>query len=198
MKAIPQCLVTLSLLFVGPTQVAADELIIEAPLEAKIIDVATDETSQPGGPRVRWASVTYELSTGHEAEMFVKVDERGHGDAYVFLEGEALIHVITDEHGGTRTWAAPDGDLSPEVIAEFAAVNVADEIFAGMGEPQAFKCSEFGKSAVKAAKYLWVGLMGAAMPVCCAATGGVGCVACGAATAIGALAGTEAADGYCD
>jgi hypothetical protein len=63
---------------------------------------------------------------------------------------------------------------------------------------QAFKCAEFGKSAVKAAKYLWVGLMGAAMPVCCAATGGVGGVACGAATAIGALAGTEAAEGYCD
>jgi hypothetical protein len=93
---------------------------------------------------------------------------------------------------------APDVDLPPQVLAELANENVANEIFAGIGGPQLFPCSDFGKRAVKAAKYLWVGLMGAAIPVCCAATGGVGCVACGAATAIGGLAGTEAADGYCD
>jgi hypothetical protein len=198
MKAITTFLVTLPLLFAVPTQAAAEDLTIQAPPEVTILDVAADETLQPDGHRVRWTSVTYELSTGHEAEMFVEVDDRGRGDGYIFIEGEALLHVTTDEHGATTTWVAPDIDLPPEALAQLATVNVADEIFAGIGEPQAFKCSDFGKGVVKAAKYLWVGLAGAAGAACCAGGLGVGCLVCGGATSVAILAGTEAADGYCE
>jgi hypothetical protein len=172
----------------------------QAPPEPTILEIAADEVRQRDGLRVRWASATYELSSGQEAELFVEVDERGRGDGLIYVDGEALVHVVTDGQGvTTTTWVAPDVDLPPQAIAQLASVNVADEVFAGIRyEPLSFTCSDFGKRVVKAAKYLWVGLMGAAMPVCCAATGGVGCVACGAATAMGALAGTEAADGYCD
>jgi hypothetical protein len=168
----------------------------ETAREPTILEVAADELLRPDGLRVRWASTTYELSSGQEAELFVEVDELGRGDGLIYVDGEALVHVIVD--GGTTTWVAPDVDLPPQTLAQLAHANVANEIFSGIGGPQEFPCSDFGKKAVKAAKYLWVGLLGAAIPVWCAATGGVGCPACGAAAAVGSLAGVEAADGYCD
>lgn len=198
MKAIPKFLVGLPLLFLAPTQAAAEDLMIEAPPEAKILDVAAGETSQPDGLRVRWTSVTYELSTGQEAEMFVEVDDHGRGDGYIFVEGEALVHVTTDGHGGTTTWVAPDIDLPQQALAELAPVNVASEIFAGVGEgPQEFKCSEFGKGAVRAAKYVWIGLNAAAGYACCAAVQPA-CVLCIGGAAVSGAMGSDIADGYCD
>lgn len=171
----------------------------QAPPEPAVLEVASDEVLQPDGRRVRWASVTYELSNGHEAEVFVEVDERGHGDGLIYVEGEALLHVTTNDHGTATTWVAPDIDMPPQLIAELGAVNVANEIFAGIGnEPLAFPCSEFGKKVVRFAKYLWVGMVGAAGGACCVASGGAACIVCGAATGVAQLAGTEAADGYCE
>jgi hypothetical protein len=110
MKEIPKFLVTLSLLLAVPTQAAAEVPTSEAPPEPTILEVAADEVLQPDGRRVRWASVTYELSSGHEAEVFVEVDEHGRGDGLIYVEGEALVHVTTDGEVGTTTWVAPDMD----------------------------------------------------------------------------------------
>jgi hypothetical protein len=198
MKEIPnKFLVSLSLFslfFAMPTQAAAEDLPTQAVPEVQILDVAADETVQLDGLRVRWTSVTYELSTGHEAEMFVEVDDHGRGDAYILLEGEELMHVATDEHGGTTTWVASDIDLSPKVLTELTAANLPDEIFAGM-DPQEFKCSDFGKKAVRAAKYLWIGANTALGLACCATPA---CIPCGtAATVLGAI-GADIADDYCE
>ncbi len=121
------------------------------------------------------------------------------GDGLIYVDGEALLHVTTDEHGGTTTWVTPGFDIPPQLIAELGAANVATEVFAGMSrEPLAFPCSEFGKKVVRFAKYLWVGMVGAAGGACCVASGGAGCIVCGAAAGVAQLADTEAADGYCE
>lgn len=202
MNAIPKFLVALPLLFVAPTQAAAkdkDDLTIQAPPEAKILDVAADETSQPDGLRVRWTSVTYELSTGQEAEMFVEVDDRGRGDGSIYVEGELLVEVTTDGHGGTTTWVAPDIDLPEQALAQLAPANVASEVFAGVGQgPQEFPCSDFGKGAVRAAKYVWIGLTTATGVVCCMGGIGVGCIVCATAAGVAGEMGGDIADGYCE
>jgi hypothetical protein len=173
---------------------AADSQALPQPT---ILEVAADEAQQPDGLRVRWASTTYELSSGQEAELFVEVDDRGRGDGLIYVDGEALVHVTTDGNGDTTTWVAPDVDLPPQVLAELANGNVANEVFAGLG-PQEFPCSDFGKKAVKAAKYIWKGLTIAAGAACCSGGFGVGCVACAIAADIAKDAGSQAADDYCD
>jgi hypothetical protein len=199
MKAIPKLLVCLPMLCVAPTRVAAEDVTVEAPPEANILDVAADETSQPDGLRSRWTSVAYELSTGHEAEMFVEVDERGRGVGYIFVDGEVLVHVTTDAQGGTTTWVAPDMDLPHQARAELVPSNLADEIYSGLGDdPQEFKCSEFGKSAVRAAKYLWIGLSTATGIVCCLPPATPACVVCGSAAGVAGAIGADIADEYCE
>jgi hypothetical protein len=84
------------------------------------------------------------------------------------------------------------------VIAQLTAANVANEIFGGMvNEPLKFPCSEFGKGVLKAAKYLWVGMTGAATAVCCIGGFGVGCVICTAGANLAGYAGAEMANDYC-
>jgi hypothetical protein len=170
----------------------------QAPPEPTILEVASDEVLQPDGLRVRWASTTYELSSGREAELFVEVDEHGRGDGLIYVDGEALVHVTTDVKGDTTSWVAPDVDLPPQVLAELANETVANEIFAGIGGPQEFPCSDFGRKAVRAAKYLWIAATHAATAVCCIGGAGVGCVLCVAGVGVAGHAGAEAADDYCD
>lgn len=195
MKGIATFLMTLPLVFAAPTQAAAGESA-EPPPDVNILDVAAGELQQT--PRVRWTSVAYELSTGHEAELFVEVDDRGRGAADIYVDGEVVVQVTTDGDGGTTTWFAPDIALPPEALAQLAAVNVASEIFAGIDDVPTFECSEFGKGAVKAAKYLWYGLTGALTGACCLGGVGVGCVVCGAAAAAAAEMGGDVADEYCE
>jgi hypothetical protein len=56
-----------------------------------ILEADADETVEPDGRRVRWASVTYELSNGRQAEAFVEVDEHGRADALIYSDGEPLV-----------------------------------------------------------------------------------------------------------
>jgi hypothetical protein len=114
------------------------------------------------------------------------------------VDGEALVHVTSDGHGDTTTLVAPDIDLPPPVIAQLSHAIVAGEIFAGIGGPQEFPCSDFGKKAVKAAKYLWVGVSAAVGIVCCIGGVTVGCAVCGAAAAVSGEWGGDIADEYCD
>lgn len=201
--AITKCftaLLAFSLLAPMPAAAAVPhDICVQPPPAAKVTDVASGQDEQPNGIQVRWASVTYVLSTGHEAEVYVEVDGRGRGEGYIYVEGDPIVHVSydTDARGGTTSWTAPDIDLPQQALAELAQSDVAEELFSGLGGPQETKCSEFGKGAVKVTKYLWIGLVAAAGVACCGATTG-GCPACvGAATVAGAV-GNDIADGYCD
>jgi hypothetical protein len=197
-RGLGSFLVALPLVCAAPPRAAAEEPTIETPPVATILDVAAGESQQGDGLRVRWTSVAYELSTGHDAEMLVEVDDQGRGDVHVYVDSEAILHVTTDAHGATTTWLAPDVDLPPEALAQLAAVNVADEIFAGVGDPQEFKCSDFGKKAVKAAKYLWIAATHAATVACCVGGVGVGCLVCGVGAQVAGAVGSDMANEYCD
>jgi hypothetical protein len=174
----------------------------QAPPEPTILEVAADELVQPDGSRVRWTSVTYELSSGQEAEAFVEVDERGRGDGLIYVDGEVLMHITVSDHGGTTTWVAPNIDLPPEALAQLVSVDVATEVFARIGyEPLGGPCSESTKKWVRVAKYAWHGIIGGAAVVCCAgataASGGAACIACGVFAGVAMEAGSDIADDYC-
>lgn len=186
-----------------PPNTDVEVIEVEAPPEPTILHVAADEVLQPDGSRVRWTSVTYELQSGHEAEAFLEVDERGRGDGWIYVDGEALMHVTVDDDGDTTTWVAPDVDLSPEVLAQLVSADVATEVFAGIGNEQlSGSCSESEQKWVKVAKYAWYGIIGAAGAACClgasAASGGAACIACGGLVGVAMGAGSDIADDYCD
>jgi hypothetical protein len=170
----------------------------QASPESRILEVAADELVQPDGRRVRWTSVTHELSTGQEAEAFMEVDDLGRGEALIYVDGLALMHVTTDEHGNETTWIAPDIDLQPETLAQLVSSDVATEVFAGIGEDAlSGPCGKWGRVA----KYAWNGIIGAAAVVCCAGVGTptalAGCVACGALAGIASAAADDIEKDYC-
>lgn len=169
-----------------------------APPEPPIVDVAAGEITEADGRRVRWASVTYDLLTGHQAETFAEVDDAGHGRWWVYVEGEALVYVTSDEQGNTTTWTADNISLPPEALAQLMDANVAANVFAGFfPEPTAFPCSEFGKGVLKAAKYAWVATATAVQLACCVGGVGVGCLICAVGGALAGEAGSDVLEDYC-
>src|SRR5689334_8702230 len=60
-----------------PTTTTAEEFA--APSEPTIRDFARGEIEHPNGRLSRWVSVSYGLSTGQEAQVFVEVDTLGIG-----------------------------------------------------------------------------------------------------------------------
>jgi hypothetical protein len=120
-----------------------------------ILEAVADEALQPDGRRVRWVSVTYELSSGRQVEAFVEVDEHGSSDALFYSEGEPLVHVRADGRGNTTRWLAPDANLSLEDFSQLLSADVAEEVFVGIGEEHlAGPCSESTKKWVRLAKTL--------------------------------------------
>jgi hypothetical protein len=169
----------------------------QAPPEPTITDVAAGELTETGR-RVRWASVTYDLLTGHQAETFAEVDDRGHGWWWIYVEGEAVVHVTTDEHGNTTTWTADNINLPPEALVQLMSAQVAADVFAGLiPEAKGFPCSEFGKGVLKAAKYVWVATATTLQLACCVGGVGVGCLVCAVGGALAGEAGSDALEDYC-
>ncbi len=167
--------------------------------EPKIRGSSSGEVERADGRRARWVSVTYELSSGQEAQAFVEVDTRGVGEAMIDVEGEPLLHVIVDEQGITETWTAPGADVSPEMFVELLGSDVANEIFAGViPQPAGFPCSEYGKKVLRAGKWIWKGLILAGEAVCCGATTGAGCILCAIGGEIVGEIGEGALDDYCE
>jgi hypothetical protein len=170
----------------------------QAPPESRILEVTADEFVQPDGRRVRWTSVTHELSTGQEAEAFVEVDDLGRGEALIYVEGVALMHVSTDEHGDATTWIAPDIDLPPETLPQLVSSDVATEVFAGIGDDElSGPCGKWGRVV----KYAWNGIIGAAAIACCVGVATpsalAGCVACGSLAGIASSAADDIEEDYC-
>jgi hypothetical protein len=163
-----------------------------------IHEAVADETVEPDGRRVRWASVTYELSSGRQAEAFIEVDDHGRADALIYSEGEPLVHVTTDENGDVTRWVAPDIDLTAEDFSQLLSADVAAEVFAGIGNDSlAGPCSESTKKWVRLAKYAWQGVLGGAAVICCGGTAGGACIACGVLAGVAAGAADDIADDYC-
>jgi hypothetical protein len=163
-----------------------------------ILEAVADEELQSDGRRVRWVSVTYELSSGRQAEAFVEVDDHGRADALIYSEGEPLVHVTTDGRGNTSRWLAPNSNLSPEDFSQLLSGEVAEEVFTGIGnEHLAGPCSESTKKWVRLTKYAWLGALGGAVAVCCGGTVGAACAACGVFGGIAAGAAEDIANDYC-
>jgi hypothetical protein len=157
-----------------------------------------DETVEPDGRRVRWASVTYELSSGRQAEAFIEVDDRGRAEALIYSDGEPLVHVTTDGRGNDTRWVAPGVDLPPEDFSQLLSADVSAEVFAGIGNDSlAGPCSESTKKWVRLAKYAWQGVLGGAAVLCCGGTAGGACVVCGVLAGVAAGAADDIADDYC-
>ncbi len=181
-----------------PVNKAVQDGEIQVPSEPKILETAGDEVLQPDGARARWASVTYVLHGGYQAEAFVEIDEHGRGDALIYVDGEALMHVTVDDHGATKTWVAPNIDLPPEALAQLTTTGVATEIAAGIiYEPLSFPCSDYGKKVVKVAKHIWGAMIAASSAACCLASSGAGCLLCAGAGSNVAELSSEAFDDYC-
>jgi hypothetical protein len=167
-----------------------------------IHEALADETVEPDGRRVRWASVTYELSNGRQAEAFVEVDEHGRAVALIYSDGEPLVHVTTDGRGNDTAWVAPNVDLPPEDFSQLLSADVANEVFAGIGNEQlAAACSEKTKWWIGKARYVWAAAVAYAGVACCASVGGptlgAGCVICTGLAAVAGLAGDDVASEYC-
>ncbi len=114
------------------------------------------------------------------------------------MDGQALVHVTTDGSGGTKTWVAPDVELTPELLADLTSPAIADRVFAALAvEPLAFPCSEYGKKVLKVSKYIWGSMVVAAEFVCCSATTGAGCVLCLVGGYNLGEAGSQALENYC-
>lgn len=186
---------------VTATTVFAAVLSASPPLQPPPVAVAQDYTTQEGR-RVRSASVTYPLPDGQIAEVVILADEMASGDGYLFVDGEAIAHTRYDEVGGVVTWTSPNSKAS-----ELAAVALAglsggayaelEDAFTDYG-PHGFPCSEFGKKVLKAGKYIVGGLIAGSAAVCCQATSGVACFACGAGGWALIEASSEGFDNYCD
>jgi hypothetical protein len=169
---------------------------------ATILEAVADETVEPDGHRVRWASVTYELPSGRQAEAFVEVDDSGRADALIYSDGEPLVHVTTDGQGSDTTWVAPNIDLPPEDFSQLLTDAVVSEVITGIGnDPLAGKCSEKTKWWIGKAKYAIGVAAGYAAVACCASVGGptlgAGCVICGGLATVAGMGAMDAADGYC-
>src|SRR5512147_1069948 len=62
--------------------------------------MVADEYTTPDGHHVRWASATYSLPNGQIAEVVIAADDTASGDAYLFVDGEAIVHSSYDDTNG--------------------------------------------------------------------------------------------------
>lgn len=167
----------------------------DEPLAATGEGFSQGEIEYPDGGRSRWVTVTYELSTGQEAQAFVEVDTQGIGQGLIDLDGEPILQVTVDAHGITDLWAAPEADVSPEMFVELLGSAVAHDVFAGIvPEPAGFPCSDYGKTVWKASKWIWKGLILAGEAACCSTTD---CILCSIGGEFIEGMGEAAWDDYC-
>jgi hypothetical protein len=164
--------------------------------------VVGQDYTEPDGRRGRWASVEYELPTGEQAELAIAVTDAGAsvtGEGWLTVSGEVVAEVSLAADGtvstssrsqvsGDATAAALAG-LTPDVVEDLSVTLVPPEL--------AFGCSDFGKKAVRAGKYLMMGVIGATAAACCGA-GPAACGVCwaGSVPAVGMT--DDLFEGYCD
>ena len=179
------------------------QLSTPIPLAPSHADVSYFDDVRADGSLVWGAQATYELSTGDVGEIYVVIDSGGTGEAYLAINGDIVAHAsVSDDavagSGGPTTidWSPAQLDYSAELLAELMQGPAAGMMINRM-IPQEFKCSDFGKKAVKGAKYAWFAVTGALTAACCG-TLTVGCLVCAGSAAAAAGAGADALDEYCE
>lgn len=177
------------------------QLCTPIPPAPSYVDVSYFDDARADGSYVWGAEATYELSTGDLGEMYIVIDSGGAGEAYLAINGNIVAHasVSPDDavSGGPTAawWSSPQLNYSAELLAELMQGPAAGMINRMI--PQEFKCSPFGKKAVKGAKYAWFAVTGALTAACCG-TLTVGCLVCAGGAAAAAGAGADALDEYCE
>ena len=167
------------------------------------------------GREVWSATVRYTVN-GDEAEAYIELGSDLEGYTHLYFKGDPVAYVeynaaasngpIATSSPVTTSWFANESaaPASAVDIYQMMQSNVGEALMAELlitangPTPQGFPCSGFGKKAVKAAQYLWIGLSAAGGAACCLASSGLGCAACTGAAAAAAAAGADEADGYCD
>lgn len=160
------------------------------------------DRTEPDGRRGRWASVRYELPTGEQAELAIAVTDAGAsvtGEGWLAISGEIVAEVSLAADGTVSTSSRSrfSGDASAAALAGLTP-GVVEDLFVTLVPPElAFGCSDFGKKAVRAGKYMMFGVIGATTAACCAG-GGPACGGClaGAPAVIGIT--NDLFEGYCD
>jgi hypothetical protein len=177
--------------------------------EPTSVDVSFFEGERVDGVRYWGGTANYVLTSGDIGEARLLVDSDGVGEASFAINDQIVAHAAITNDGdncgydgvdagpSVQTWSSADLGYSADLLAELLQTEVAVDMINGM-VPQEFKCSPFGRKAVKAAKYLWVGAVAAAGTTCCAASSGVGCALCIGGAAAASQAGVDAANGYCE
>jgi hypothetical protein len=170
-----------------------------APPAAVAIDVAGSEGTFDDGTQYWVRTVTYELASGDVGEAHMVIASDGYGTLQISINGEVIASAeSSDTELGPllHTWTVPETNYPGDVLAQINQPRVGEELLVGV-IPQEFKCSAWGRKAVRMAKYLWIGVSGATGAVCCMATT-AGCPLCVAGAGIASAVGTDAANGYCD
>jgi hypothetical protein len=177
----------------------ADADATPTPAEDSTPLVVADEYFTQEGHRVRWASATYSLPDGQVVEVVMAADETASGDAYLFVDGETVAHSHYDETDGVVSWTSSEPETGELVAAALAGLSggVADELLDAFIGSQEFPCSEWGKKALRAGKYVWGSVVMGGAGVCCLATA-AGCPLCTVGGWALTEAGSEALEGYCD
>lgn len=168
-----------------------------APSDVKVSYFSGD---RPDGVSYLGASSTYTLSTGDVGEAHIVIDAEGFGEAYFAINGDIVSHT-TIEYGeidGPRlsSWHPPSLNYSAELVAELIA-GATDDLTRRM-IPEPIKCSDFGRKATKATKWLFRAAKYATAAACCTLSAGSACVVCAAGTLLAGDAVEEALDGHCN
>jgi hypothetical protein len=142
---------------------------------------------------VRFASVdlTYVLSDGALGEVYLVVDARGEGEMVLAIDGEIVGAATT----GTRPVflnPAVDPDLMAELLSLLAREDPECLI------PLEFECSDFGRKATAATRWLFKTATYVTAAACCTLSSGVACVVCSTGALVGGDYVDERFANHCD
>lgn len=190
---------------VGDEVTISDEVCAVAPPEPTNISVAYGQGQRPDGTVFYTASATSTLSTGDMGEANIMVAGDGSGrvslaiNGTIITQGEISVGEYNDDDvlmpPTVHTWTPTEQIYTGELIAELLQGETFAIMMNGM-VPQAFKCSSFGRKAVRAGKYLFLAAVGAGAAACGLSTGAL--VPCGAAGMAAGAAISDGFEGYCE
>jgi hypothetical protein len=188
----------------GPLEApASNQICSPLPAEPHRIDTHPFANTAADGAQTWGVDATYQLSSGDTGEAFLVIDSEGAGEAQLMINGEIIAHVAMESPTSSEgpvftTWMPQTVNAAPELIAEMMGVDLPAVLVESI--PQEFKCSAFGKKAVKWSAALFRAATFGAGAACCvlSAPSLVGCVVCQAGVGTFRHYGGKALDEHCD